>query len=93
MESQANSEKERNMLDEKLTELTLLAKKLCPEARVEVNSVRYEDEDGRVKVFPPPYLSEAEEEALEETLSEKCIEILEETGLFILCAAFDPKAQ
>ena len=93
MENQAKSEKERNMLDQKLTELALLAKKLCPEARVEVNTVRYEDEDGRVKVFPPPYLSEAEEEALEETLSEKCIEILEETGLFILCAVFDAHAQ
>jgi len=93
VENQAKSEKERNMLDQKLTELALLAKKLCPEARVEVNTVRYEDEDGRVKVFPPPYLSEAEEEALEETLSEKCIEILEETGLFILCAVFDAHAQ
>ena len=93
MENQAKSEKERNMLDQKLTELALLAKKLCPEARVEVNTVRYEDEDGRVKVFPPPYLSEAEEEALEETLGEKCIEILDETGLFILCAVFNAHAQ
>ena len=58
-----------------------------------MNTVRYEDEDGRIKVFPPPCLSEADEEALEETLSEKCIEILEETGLFILCATFDPQAQ
>ena len=59
------------MLDEKLTELALLAKKLCPDARVEVNSVRYEDEDGRVKVFPPPYLSEAEEEAPRRNLKRK----------------------
>ena len=65
------SEKERNMLDEKLTELVLLAKKLCPEARIEVNTVRYEDKDGRIKVFPPPSLSEAEEEALERKLKRK----------------------
>ena len=32
-------------------------------------------------------------EGLEETLSEKCIELLEETGLFILCAAFNAHAQ
>jgi hypothetical protein len=93
VKSQPNGKTERNMLDEKLTALALLAKKLCPEARIEVNNVRYEDEDGRVKVFPPPGLPEAEEEALEETLGEKCIEILEETGLFILCATFDSQAQ
>jgi hypothetical protein len=77
------------LLDQKLTELALLAKKLCPEAKVEVNTLRYEDEDGRLKVFPPPHLSEAEEEELEEALTERCVEILEETGLFILCAVFD----
>ncbi len=88
MEIQARL-KERDILDQKLTELALLAKRLCPEAKVEVNTVCYEDEDGRVKVFPPSRLSENEEEKLEEALAEKCIEILEETGLFILCASFD----
>ena len=82
-------ETQRDILDRKLTKLTLLAKRLCPEAKVEANTIRYEDEDGRLKVFPPPDLSEAEEEALEETLIEKCIEIFDETGLFIVCAAFD----
>lgn len=89
MESQARAERDRDILDQKLTELALLAKKLCPEARIEVNTRRYEDEDGRVKVFPPPNLSEIEEEKLEEALTENCIEILDETGLFILCAVFD----
>jgi hypothetical protein len=93
MEGQARSEAEQKVLDEELTELALLAKRLCPEARIEVNTVRYEDEDGRIKVFPPPCISEADEEALEETLNEKCIEILEETGLFILSATFDLQAQ
>ena len=91
MESQARAEQERDKLDQKLTELALLAKKLCPEAKVEVNTRRYEDEDGRLKVFPPAHLSEAEEEELEETLTEKCIEILEETCLFILCAVFESR--
>ena len=93
MESQARDEKARNLVDQKLTELAMLAKKLCPEAKIEMNTVRYEDEDGRIKVYPPPSLSEEDEEALEETLNEKCIEILEETGLFILCATFDPQAK
>ena len=89
MKKDTTTETQRDILDRKLTELTLLAKRLCPEARVEANTTRYEDEDGRVKVFPPPDLSEAEEEALEEALTEKCIEVFDETGLFIVCAAFD----
>ena len=88
MEVQARL-KERDILDQKQTELALLAKKLCPEAKVEVNTLRYEDEDGRLKIFPPSRLSEDEEEKLEEALAEKCNEILEESGLFILCASFD----
>ncbi|MFQ5853895.1 MAG: hypothetical protein ACE5JU_25325, partial [Candidatus Binatia bacterium] len=82
MEVQARL-KERDILDQKLTELALLAKRLCPEAKVEVNTLRYEDEDGRLKIFPPSRLSEDEEEKLEEALAEKCNEILKESGLFI----------
>jgi len=89
VESQPSIRTERNILDQKLTELALRAKKLCPDAKVEVNTLRYEDEDGRLKVFPPSLLSEAEVEELEEALTEHCVEILEETGLFILCAVFD----
>jgi hypothetical protein len=89
VESQPSIRTERNILDQKLTELALLAKKLCPDAKVEVNTLRYEDEDGRLKIFPPSQMSEAEVEELEEALTEHCIEILEETGLFILCAVFD----
>jgi hypothetical protein len=92
VESPVNDKKERAMLDQKVTELALLAKKLCPDAKVEVNTRRYEDEDGRLKVFPPSYLSEAEEEELEEALTERCLEILEETDLFILCAVFDAQS-
>ncbi len=93
MERGARAERDREVIDNKLTELALLAKKLCPDARVEVNTLRYEDEDGRVKVFPPPNLPEAEEEKLEEALGEKCTEILEENALFILCAVFDSHAE
>ena len=48
MEGQAWRKSERELLDQKLTELALLAMKLCPEARVEVTIRRYEDEDGRL---------------------------------------------
>jgi len=92
VESEARTEQRREVLDKRLTEVALMAKKLCPEARVEVNTVRYEDEDGRVKVFPPADLPETEEEKIEEALGEKCAEILEQDGLFILCAVFDSRA-
>lgn len=89
MKNQASVEPQRDLLDRKLTELALLAKRLCPEVKIEANTTRYEDEDARLKIFPPRGLSEVEEEALEETLIEQCIEIFDETGLFIVCAAFD----
>jgi hypothetical protein len=48
VESPVNDKNERAILDQKLTELALLAKKLCPDAKLEVNTKRYEDEDGRL---------------------------------------------
>ncbi len=47
----------RALLDEKLTELALYAKELCPEAVVEVSATSYEDEDGHIDIFPPPFAS------------------------------------
>jgi hypothetical protein len=92
VEGQASHESKREVLDQKLTELALLAMKLCPEARVEVTTRRYEDEDGRLKIFPPPGMSEVEEEKLEEALTERCADVFDETQLFILCAVFDAQA-
>jgi hypothetical protein len=83
----------RALLDAKLTELILYAKELCPEAVVEASTVQYEDEDGHVRVFPPPTLSEAEEERIELALAARAAEIFDETGLFIPCAVLDSTAQ
>jgi hypothetical protein len=79
----------RALLDAQLTELALYAKELCPEALVEASAVQYEDEDGRVEVFPPPGLSEAEEERIEHALGERSAEIFAQTGLYIPCAILD----
>jgi hypothetical protein len=76
-------------LEDKLTELMLYAKQLCPEAIVEVSATSYEDEDGYVDIFPPPGLSDEEEERIELAVAARAGDIFEETGLFILCAAFD----
>lgn len=78
----------RDLLDDKLTELALYAKELCPEAVVKVSATSYEDEDGHVDIFPPLGLPE-EEERIELAVAARVGEIFDETGLLILCAAFD----
>jgi hypothetical protein len=44
----------RPIVDKYLTQISLFAKKLCPEATVEATLESYEDEDGHVRIYPPP---------------------------------------
>lgn len=90
MQGSLNRDDRRALLDTKLTELSLYAKELCPEAVVEASAIHYEDEDGHVDVHPPPGLSEAEEERIELTLAARAADVFEDTGLYILCAVLDP---
>src|ERR1043165_2152416 len=69
----------RALLDAKLAELALFAKQLCPSATIEASVIRYEDEDGRVELFPPPVLSEAEEDRIELALAARAAEIFTDT--------------
>ena len=89
MEPDLSRQNRRKLLDAKLVELALFAKELCPDAKVEMSTVQHDDEDGYVDVFPPPTLSEEEEDRLELTLAARAGQIFDETGLFILCAVFD----
>jgi hypothetical protein len=89
MEASPEKPDRRALLDAKLTELGLYAKELCSDARVEISATRYEDEDGRVAVFPPPALSEEEEERIELTLCARAAEVFDATGLFIVCGLLD----
>ena len=93
MRHQLSHDTYRALLDAKLTELALYAKALCPEATVEASTLQYEDEDGHVKVFPPPGLSEDEEERIEHALCERSAEIFAQTGLYIPCAILDASAR
>lgn len=93
MEHHLNRDDRRTTLDTKLLELALYAKELCPDAVVETNSIQYEDEDGHLDVFPPPTLSEAEEDRLELTLAARAGDIFDQTGLYILCAVLDATAR
>jgi hypothetical protein len=83
----------RLRLDALLTELALYAKELCPNAQVEASTLQYEDEDGRVEVFPPCGLPEAEEERIEQALCERSAALFAETGLYVPCAVLDVTAR
>jgi hypothetical protein len=76
-----------------LTELALYAKALCPSAVVEVSATQYEDEDGHVELFPPPNLSEEEEDRMDLALAARAAKVFEDTGLYIVCAVLDPTAR
>jgi hypothetical protein len=93
MERLPQSSDRRAVLDDKLTELALYAKELCPGASVESSSTAYEDEDGHVEIFPPPTTSEAEEERVELAVAARAAQVFEETGLYIVCAVLDPSAR
>ena len=93
MRHQTQQDDYRALLDVKLTELALYAKELCPEAVIEASTIQYEDEDGRVEVFPPPTLTEVEEEGIEHALADRTAEIFAQTGLYIPCAILDATAR
>jgi hypothetical protein len=50
----------RFMVDKYLTEVSLFAKALCPEAKIETTMERFEDEDGHVHIHPPAGLSDGQ---------------------------------
>lgn len=83
----------RAALDQRLTELALYARELCPGAEVEVSAVSYEDEDGHVDVFPPLSCSEADAERLDLALAARAAEIFDSTGLYVACAVLDRAAR
>ena len=58
----------RNLVDNYLTELSLLAKGLCPDARIEATTEAFEDEDGHVRIYAPAEMSEEEIAVIEESL-------------------------
>ena len=73
-----------------LTEVSLFAKGLCPEAKVEATTESYEDEDGHVRIYPPAGLSQGQVADLEGKIAGRCVDILVETGVFLCSAVYEP---
>ena len=88
MVKSTSSSERRILVDKYLTELSLLAKQLCPGARVEVTTEGFEDEDGHVRIYPPAGMREKEIEEIEGKVADRCVDILVEKGVFI-CSAMD----
>lgn len=79
----------RRLVDKYLTELILLAKELCPGARVEATTETFEDEDGHLRIYPPKDMSEKKIEEIEGKIADRCVDILVEKGVFICSAVYD----
>ena len=88
IKSKSPSER-KGLVDNYLTELSLLAKRLCPEARIEATTEAFEDEAGHVRVYPPAGLREKEIADIEGKLADRCVDILLEKGVFICSAVYD----
>ena len=88
VKSMSSSER-KNLVDNCLTELSLLAKQLCPDARIEATTETFEDEDGHVRVYPPAETKEQDVAEIEGALAERCVDILIEKGIFICSAVYD----
>jgi hypothetical protein len=84
-----SSSERKGLVDNYLTELSLLAKRLCPEARIEATTEAFEDEDGHVRVYPPASMREEDIADIEGKLADRCVDILIEKGVFICSAVYD----
>lgn len=88
VKSMSSSER-KDLVDNYLTELSLLAKQLCPEARVEATTETFEDEDGHVRIYPPAGMREDKIAEVEGKVADRCVDILIERGVFICSAVYD----
>ena len=84
-----SSSERKNLVDNSLTELSLLAKRLCPDARIEATTEVFEDEDGHVRIYPPAGMREEDIADIEGKLADRCVDILVEKGIFICSAVYD----
>jgi hypothetical protein len=84
-----SSSERKNLIDNCLTELSLLAKRLCSDARIEATTEAFEDEDGHVRIYPPVGTSEEEIAVIEGAVADRCVDILIEKGVFICAAVYD----
>ncbi|HJY86211.1 MAG TPA: hypothetical protein VKE24_05180 [Candidatus Acidoferrales bacterium] len=79
----------RSRLDAAVTAFSLFIRDLCPEARLEISFVRYEDEDAHIWISLPAILTAAEQEDLANRIAEKSLDLLLAEGFLILAGIED----
>ena len=84
-----SSSERKSLGDNILTDLTLLAKRLCPDARIEATTDSFEDEDGHVRIYPPAGVGVEEVASIEGELADRCVDILVKDGVLICSAVYD----
>jgi hypothetical protein len=89
MAKSTSSLERKSLVDKYLTELSLLAKQLCPEGRIEATTESFEDEDGHVRIYTPAGTGDEEIADIEGKLADRCVDILVEKGVFICSAVYD----
>ena len=77
------------LIDRYITELVLLVKEQCPDAVVEVLFTHYEDEDAHILVFVPQETDETAVDRLQGVLTERSVQILDDTALLILAGVYE----
>ena len=80
----------RCRLDAAVTALSVFIRDLCPEARLEISFVRYEDEDAHIYISLPPTLPAEEREELANRVAEQSLNLLLVENLLILAGIEEP---
>ena len=84
-----SSSERKGLVDNYLTELSLLAKRLCPKPGTEATMETFKHGDGHFRVYPPAGLREEKIADIEGKLADRCVDILVEKGVFICATVYD----
>lgn len=66
---------------------------LCPEARLDTSFFHYDTEDALIDIIPPATLTEAQRDALADSVAEKSMDILLNEGFLIAASVEDPELE
>lgn len=82
-----------NLLENHIQTLVEFISQLAPEVRVEPTNIIYEDEHANLDVYPPLTWSEDECLHLQQRISERTVDMLVDSGYFILVYVYTPAQQ